>query len=454
MYYILNQLDQVVAVAPRLLNTLGIPDVNTFYQKLALKEVVFALNGDTVTLTVDGTSHTVQASVEDLEGMLGNVRIVDITSENLKETASSPVEDEAPVIFDEEAPLLAIEEEGEETEADKALLSFEESDLFDIKEPEAETLTETAPFEIPQDEEEDLYELTIPSDAENAISDIEVEKEVAVDTSKTSASTNEEPIYIDVASISEKIGITPDDYNLFLDEYIDTALGYEQALISNNDKEKEEALNALSHLSNVLQLPTIGELLSNIKTASQGEKEGAISAFFAALGRLSTAKVEEADQMPETTIEVTEEEKAEEQTPEERGEKAKAALQGSETQKRAPIDLSGIKPIHFDFQLEEAAKDLSLPVELIEEFVNDFIVQAHEETEKMLQAYERGDLETVQKIGHLLKGTASNLRINPLSDTLYEIQFNEDLDRVPELVKNYWAHFLSLENQIKLISNK
>jgi len=97
---------------------------------------------------------------------------------------------------------------------------------------------------------------------------------------------------------------------------------------------------------------------------------------------------------------------------------------------------------------------LSLPVELIEEFVNDFIVQAHEETEKMLQAYERGDLETVQKIGHLLKGTASNLRINPLSDTLYEIQFNEDLDRVPELVKNYWAHFLSLENQIKLISNK
>jgi len=72
----------------------------------------------------------------------------------------------------------------------------------------------------------------------------------------------------------------------------------------------------------------------------------------------------------------------------------------------------------------------------------------------MLAAYEKGDLETVQKIGHLLKGTSSNLRINPLSDTLYEIQFNEDIERVPELVRNYWAHFLSLENQFKLISNK
>ncbi len=455
MYYILNQLDQVVAVAPRLLDALDIPDVNTFYQKLALKEVVFTLNhDDTVTLTVDGTSHTIPASVEDLEGMLGNVRVVNITSENLKETAPAPLEEEIPDIFDEETPLLQIEEEKEEEEADKEMLSFEESDLFDIKEPESEPLTETIPFETPQTDEEELYELTIPSDTENAISDIEEEKEVTADTSKTSASENENPIYIDVESISKKIGITPEDYNLFLDEYIDTALGYEQALISDKDKEKEEALNALSHLSNVLQLPTIGELLSNIKSASQNEKEGAISAFFSALGRLSTAKIEEAKQTPEPTIEITEEEEAAEQTPEERGEKAKAALQETEGQKRAPIDLSDIKPIHFDFQLEEAAKDLSLPVELIEEFVNDFIVQAHEETEKMLQAYERGDLETVQKIGHLLKGTASNLRINPLSDTLYEIQFNEDLDRVPELVKNYWAHFLSLENQIKLISNK
>jgi len=98
--------------------------------------------------------------------------------------------------------------------------------------------------------------------------------------------------------------------------------------------------------------------------------------------------------------------------------------------------------------MEAAANDLSLPVELIEEFVHDFLEQAHIETDKMLEAYEKGDLDTIQKIGHLLKGTASNLRINPLSDTLYEIQFCEDSNNLEKLIKEYWGHFLSFETQI------
>ena len=102
--------------------------------------------------------------------------------------------------------------------------------------------------------------------------------------------------------------------------------------------------------------------------------------------------------------------------------------------------------------MEEAANDLSLPVELIEEFVHDFIDQGHEETKKMLQAYEDGDLDAIQKLGHLLKGTASNLRINPLADTLYEIQFCEDSNQLEALIKEYWAHFLSFETQINLSS--
>ncbi|HSR74448.1 MAG TPA: Hpt domain-containing protein, partial [Sulfurovum sp.] len=116
------------------------------------------------------------------------------------------------------------------------------------------------------------------------------------------------------------------------------------------------------------------------------------------------------------------------------------------------ISLEGIKPIHFDFRLEEAANDLSLPVDLIEEFVRDFIEQAHIETEKMLKAYEKGDLDTIQKIGHLLKGASSNLRINPLSDTLYKIQFCEDFSQLEAYIKDYWAHFLSFEIQINALA--
>lgn len=115
-------------------------------------------------------------------------------------------------------------------------------------------------------------------------------------------------------------------------------------------------------------------------------------------------------------------------------------------------DLNAVRPIHFDFRLEEAAGDLSLPVELIEEFVHDFIGQAHTETVNMLEYYKKGDLDHIQKIGHLLKGASSNLRINPLADTLYEIQFCEDSSRLEKLIKNYWAHFIAFEKQMQLSS--
>ena len=71
----------------------------------------------------------------------------------------------------------------------------------------------------------------------------------------------------------------------------------------------------------------------------------------------------------------------------------------------------------------------------------------------MLEAYEKGDLDAIQKIGHLLKGASSNLRINALSDTLYEIQFCEDSTNLEAYIKAYWGHFLSFETQIDVISN-
>jgi hypothetical protein len=156
------------------------------------------------------------------------------------------------------------------------------------------------------------------------------------------------------------------------------------------------------------------------------------------------------DSIQEDTVELVEA-KEEIQEPE-KVELAEEKEEVVTTEGFGTIDLSDVKPIHFDFQIEAAANDLSLPVELIEEFVNDFIEQAHTETKKMLELYEKGDLDGIQKIGHLLKGTASNLRINPLADTLYEIQFCEDSNDLERLIKEYWAHFLSFETQINLIS--
>jgi len=446
MYYIINQTSQVVAIDPELLSFLNIEDADTFYKKTALGDIFVDHVEKRVNITVDGKIHSFSATTHPLSGILGEIILVNLT---VPETSVIPGEEEIRLDLDESSTLELLTEdetveETAEVEKPDEMLSLDDIDLFEQPETIKEPIQEAQKQPLVQEEDNELFELILPTDAENAIAEISSEsshEEEPIHKEETPAEDHS-PIYIDIETISEKIGISTDDYNLFLNEYIDTAITFEEALQSNNKQTKEEALNTLSHLSNVLHLPYVGDLLEQIKTATPDKEENAITAFFSALGRLTTAQFDEekvSEQVPESIEETVEISEAIKEEP-------------PVTGQRTPIDLSDVKPIHFDFQLEEAARDLSLPVELIEEFVNDFIEQAHEETEKMLQAYEKGDLETIQKIGHLLKGTSSNLRITPLSDTLYEIQFNEEIERVPELVKNYWGHFLSLENQIKLIS--
>jgi len=439
MYYIINQNRQIVAVDPQLLEETGTLDADAFYKKIALGETLLELEGDTLTIKNDGDIREYCVKTSQLSGLLGDLTLVDVLNEQTSAHMLTD-NDELPIDIDtskqkstEEEPLLEL--------SDSDLFDIKESDdsdLFDIKESDEKEHTEAT--NIPSagqeaSDEPELLDLLLPEEADNAIEQIQ-EK---VQTPSELAASQSAPIYIDIERISEKIGISTDDYNLFLNEYIDTALALEEALQSENNKEQIEALAKLSHLSNVLHLPFVSDILTQIENTTSQERDKHIESFFSTLGRLSTAHFEE--EMPLTD---------KDELPKEQIQQSEEVL---DENKRAPIDLSDIKPIHFDFQLEAAAEDLSLPVELIEEFVGDFIQQAHEETKKMLAAYEKGDLETVQKIGHLLKGTSSNLRITQLSDTLYEIQFNEDIERVPELVRNYWAHFLSLENQFKLISN-
>ena len=278
---------------------------------------------------------------------------------------------------------------------------------------------------------EDSVDL-LTQDTDTEILDLGLEKR----EEEPAAVDDTAPIVIDIERISQQIGVSHEDYDTFLNEYIDTALGLEQDLQSSDDQKRSNAVSTLSHLSEVLQLPVIGEHLKEVAKASADTQRKAVESLFGAISRLTTSPVPQEQEnekidLTEIVEEVTE----------------TATGEGFGT-----IDLSGIKPIHFDFQLEEAASDLSLPVELIEEFVHDFIEQAHEETKNMLKAYEEGDLEKIQKIGHLLKGASSNLRIKDLSDTLYKIQFCEDSNDLEGLIKDYWGHFLSFEIQINALA--
>ena len=179
-------------------------------------------------------------------------------------------------------------------------------------------------------------------------------------------------------------------------------------------------------------------------------KDERIDSFYELLSRLS---IEESPIKNEAVLEKSKEEVSSLMDSDKKDLKAKEQIKSkSEDESFAKITLQDINPIPFPFELSEAANDLSLPVELIEEFVRDFIEQTHVEIDNILVAYEKGDLKTIQKIGHMLKGASSNLCINTLSDTLHEIEFCNDSANLENLIKQYWGQFLALEQKIDYLA--
>jgi len=229
-------------------------------------------------------------------------------------------------------------------------------------------------------------------------------------------------IFIDIKSNSKIIGISQDDYKNFLNEYIDNAISLEDSLKSKDKNERIVAIETLTQLANALQLTKINEIVINIERLSSDNRLQAISSFYTLLSRLTIYT------NPQTTE--------------------------LYTNSFGYIDLQNITPIDFNFQISQVAEDLSLPKELIEKFIHDFIEQVHEKTEKILKAYKKGDLDTIQKISRLLESTSNNLHIRKISNALHAIQMCEDSTQLEELIKEYWGYFLSLEKQFDIIPNK
>ena len=249
---------------------------------------------------------------------------------------------------------------------------------------------------------------------------------------------NTDPIVIDIEHISQEIGISTNDYKNFLNEYIDTALALEKDLKNSEEKKYYHAISTLSHLSDILHLPVITNIIGQIANSKPDDRDSLIESLYATIARLTTTQINTSEEEIKFHVENT----------------APIVERDITAESFGIINLDDVRSIHFDFQIEEAANDLNLPIELIEEFVHDFIKQAHIETGNMLSAYEKGDLNTIQNIGQLLKEAASNLHISALSDPLYKIQFCEEISNLEHLIKEYWGSFLSFEDQVNSQSKK
>ncbi len=79
--------------------------------------------------------------------------------------------------------------------------------------------------------------------------------------------------------------------------------------------------------------------------------------------------------------------------------------------------------------------------------------QGHEYIPELIDAYQNGDLDKLQKTAHMLKGAASNLRIEPMVQNLYDLQFDNDLSRAPRRIKLFAGQLISLDQYLKQVNN-
>ena len=85
-----------------------------------------------------------------------------------------------------------------------------------------------------------------------------------------------------------------------------------------------------------------------------------------------------------------------------------------------------------------ASAELGLPVDLIEEFIQDFIDQAKEFKDKLYSSFESGDTSTVKSLSHKLKGVAANLRIEDALDALTIINTSNNQTEVKSNLDTFY----------------
>lgn len=101
----------------------------------------------------------------------------------------------------------------------------------------------------------------------------------------------------------------------------------------------------------------------------------------------------------------------------------------------------------YRFDPNVAAKELGLPVDLIQEFIGDFIQQSHEFKEELFEAVLKGDINNLKILSHKLKGVAANLRIEDAFETLSVINTSSDPIEIEANLKYFYTIIDKLEGK-------
>ncbi|MDD2837911.1 MAG: hypothetical protein PHX59_03065, partial [Sulfuricurvum sp.] len=101
----------------------------------------------------------------------------------------------------------------------------------------------------------------------------------------------------------------------------------------------------------------------------------------------------------------------------------------------------------YRFDPHVAAHELGLPVDLIQEFIGDFIQQSHEFKDELFEAVLKGDINNVKILSHKLKGVAANLRIEDAFETLSIVNTSNDPIEIEANLKYFYTIIDKLEGK-------
>jgi hypothetical protein len=101
----------------------------------------------------------------------------------------------------------------------------------------------------------------------------------------------------------------------------------------------------------------------------------------------------------------------------------------------------------YRFDPNVAAHELGLPVDLILEFIGDFIQQSYEFKNELFEAVLKGDTNNIKILSHKLKGVAANLRIEDAFEALSVINTSAEPIEIEANLKYFYTIISKLEGK-------
>lgn len=101
----------------------------------------------------------------------------------------------------------------------------------------------------------------------------------------------------------------------------------------------------------------------------------------------------------------------------------------------------------YNYDPQVASDELGLPIDLIEEFIQDFIAQAKEFKDELHSSLNDGDLDNVKILSHKLKGVAANLRIEDAFNTLSIVNTSSDISEVEKYLHIFYKTIAKLSGE-------